>query len=58
MAMTTYDFVTAEAVCNDAQKNTWHVQITGSDGLKYVVSESAEMTKRDAELLAKSMRED
>lgn len=53
-----YDFSTAEAICNDATKNTWEVRAIGSDGNKWCVSDSAEMTEADAEELAQSMRDE
>lgn len=57
MAAEDYEFSTARAVCNDAEKNTWHVEaIRRSDGTYWVVSESSEMSEDEAEAEANQLR--
>ena len=52
-----YDWQTAEAICNDAAKNTWEVRARGlGDKLWWTVSDSAEMTEDQANREAAAMR--
>ena len=51
-----YDWSTAEAVCNDATKDTWEVQARGDDGQMWTVSDSSQMSRDEAEREAKQSK--
>jgi hypothetical protein len=53
----TYDWSTAEAVCNDAQANTWEVRAK-SDEKWWTVSDSTAMDQAAAEEMAASFRDE